>query len=89
MSNILEEDNKNSTKDLKDITIENFEKFSRNEDYLFLSVGDNDDENNIVVDCKIDEKDERTKLMRMIKRLIFLKQWHETRYFKEVYFRLY
>jgi len=59
MSNILEKDDKNSYEDLIEIPDDNFNEFSRNNNDLFLSVGENDDENNI---------------FRMIIRLIFLKQ---------------
>ena len=50
MSDIVEED-KNSYEDLEEITAENFDEVSRNDDDLFLSgVGDNDDENIISED---------------------------------------
>ena len=49
MSDIVEED-KNSYEDLEEITAENFDEFRRNDDDLFLTVGDNDDENNISED---------------------------------------
>ena len=50
MSEIVEED-KNSYEDLEEITAENFDEVSRNDDDLFLSgVGDNDDGNNISED---------------------------------------
>ena len=50
MSDIVEED-KNSYEDLEEITAENFDEVSRNDDDLFLSgVGDNDDGNIISED---------------------------------------
>ena len=49
MSDIVEEDKK-SYEDLEEITAENFDEFSRNDDDLFLPVGDNDDGNNISED---------------------------------------
>ena len=49
MSDIVEED-KNSYEDLEEITAENFDEFRRNDDDLFLTVGDNDDGNNISED---------------------------------------
>jgi hypothetical protein len=49
MSDIVEEDKK-SYEDLEEITAENFDEFSRNDDDLFLPVGDNDGGNNISED---------------------------------------
>jgi hypothetical protein len=49
MSDIVEED-KNSYEDLEEITAENFDEVSRNDDDLFLPVGDNDGRNNISED---------------------------------------
>ena len=54
MSDIVEVD-KSSYEDLEEITANNFDEFSRNDDDLFLSVGDNDDGNSI------SEDDERKK----------------------------
>jgi len=73
LSDSVEED-KNSYEDLEEITAEIFDEVSRNSGDLFLSVGDNNDGNNIVVDDKIDEENDEKKLMRMMRRLVFLKQ---------------
>ena len=69
MSDIVEED-ENSYEDLEEITAENFDEFSRNDDDLFLPVGDNDGGNNISEDDerKFDEDDEKINILKQVSR---------------------
>ena len=72
MSDIVEED-KNSYEDLEEIAAENFDEFSRrNVNDLFLSVGNEDDGDNVAVDDKIDGEDDGNKFDEDDEKIEFL-----------------